>query len=218
MMTGIKKIVIFLAAGYLFSVAYTFAAGEVVFKEITLSKQPYENSVIYRFKNDIYFKFGFHKDPTDKYDSRKFIVLKKNDQKYAPIYISKGSGDSYILKPKFFSTNDFEAPLVILAEIGTEYSWGIRVFLVDPQLNVKDIGTLHVAVDPEKEFVDGPLSAVPYTSIRKKNKDIVFNFTTDVVFDPGGIKEKRISKDKIKYIYDGVSLKRIPGEPAVSPP
>lgn len=208
-MSGINKIFIFLSVGYLFGVAYTFADVEFVFKEIVLFKQSYKDSVIYKFKDNIYFKFGFHKDPKDKYNSLKFIVLKKEGNNYTPIYKSRGSGDSYILKPKYFRENGFGTPLIILAETGAEYSWGIRVFSVAPDLIVKDMGILDVAVGSENEIIDGPLSAVPYTIIRKKNNNIIFTFTKDIVFDPGGRKEKRISKDKIKYIYDGDTLRRI---------
>ena len=101
-----KKIFFILLAGYIFCVGDTFAADLYEFKEFTLDTQPYEKSLIYKFKSDIYFKFGCYNDKTGKDDGLRFIILKKDDNNYTPIYQSKGSGDSYSLKPNFFRTDN----------------------------------------------------------------------------------------------------------------
>jgi hypothetical protein len=75
---------------------------------------------------------------------------------------------------------------------------------VSPDGSAKDLGSLDVAVieDPETDTV----SVIPYTRIKFDGNRYEFTFTRDVIFDPGGLDDQAVSKDKIKYVYDGTEL------------
>jgi hypothetical protein len=117
---------------------------------------------------------------------------------------------------------------VILAENSAEYTYGTRVFIVSKTgfLNSQDIldaGDLDVGVEWKSASQDINLvSVVPHTKIIKDGDAIVFSFTQDLVMDPGGQKERKISKDKIRYIYIQGKLQAVidpsPAKVALEPP
>lgn len=176
---------------------------------IFLDTYPYQNTVIYHYKKDTYFYFGNAKSTSKDDYGPKFLILNKENGAYRTVYESKGSGDSYILKPSFYSTDIAKEPLLILAEIGTEYSWGVRLILIVQDLHVKDLGTLDVAVEPDSDFIDGPESVIPYTHIAEHNGRLAFTFTKDIIYDPGGLNERKFKKEDIRYTFNGKSLKLV---------
>lgn len=97
-----KRTLILLIVWCFSSSTNSFGGDIYLFKEITLSVQPSERSTIYKYTDNIFFEFGFQKEPYENYKSQKFILLRKTDQQYTPICKSEGSGDSYILSPKFY--------------------------------------------------------------------------------------------------------------------
>jgi hypothetical protein len=118
-------------------------------------------------------------------------------------YQSKGSGDAYNLSPNFYR-HPTNGSWMILAELGTEYSWGARAFTFKQDV-MTDIGYLNVAVGGKQ---DNPSSVLPYTIITQEDGETVFRFTKDVVTDPGGDAEF-VDKSRIRYIYDSQTLKAI---------
>lgn len=86
----------------------------------------------YQYGNNFKLLFGSYTvagEPISKHESPddlgiRLIVLDKNNNQ---VFRSKGQIDSYILRPKFYKL-DSKSPVLILAEIGTEYSWGNIVF------------------------------------------------------------------------------------------
>ena len=134
---------------------------------------------------------------------RLYLVEKIKDGKFKVLYGSRGSQDSYILRPTIHRSPDVKLPTIILAETGAEYSWGIEVFLVKGK-QVTHAGSMEVGADAK----DNPESAVPYTWIKPKGKKLVFTFTTDLVYMRGG-KFSRLKKNQIRYEYDGKELKEI---------
>jgi hypothetical protein len=200
-------------------------------KEITLEKKTVNGESLYHYQNDIFLSFDHHIEGSEKdYGSRlyqndiflsfdhhiegsekdygsRLTVFRVTNGNSNVIYYSKGSFDSYILRPSFFSTGIGQDPLLILAETGTEYSWGARVFLVSPDGSAKNPGSLGVAVidDPENDTV----SVIPHTRIKFDGKRYEFTFEKDVIFNPGGLNDHPVSRNKIKYVYDGTSLKYI---------
>jgi hypothetical protein len=119
-------------------------------------------------------------------------------------YQSKGSGDAYNLSPSFYRHPN-NGSWVILAESGTEYSWGVRVFTIN-QDRVVNVGDLNVAVGG---VLDNSSSVVPYTMVSQEGVNMVFRFTRDVVTDPGGNNTQYIAKNKIHYTYDGQVFQEI---------
>jgi len=186
-------------------------AEEKYLQEITLKKKTLNGESLYHYRMDLFLSFGSSLDETFEssemdYGSR-FSLIKITEGSTKVLYQSRGSMDSYFLRPSFFSTDINKAPLLILAETGTEYSWGARVFLVSPDGSAKNPGSLKVAVieDPENDTV----SIIPHTRINFDGKRYEFTFEKDVIFNPGGPDDHPVNRSRIKYVYDGTSLKCI---------
>lgn len=180
-------------------------------QEITLRKRTVGGEALYHFRDDIYLSVDHHIEGSEKDYGARFSVLRVTEGRSTVTYSSRGSFDSYFLRPSFFSTGVEGEALLVLAETGTEYSWGARVFKVSADGAAKDLGSLDVAVieDPENDTV----SVIPYTRIKAVGNGYEFTFTKDVIFDPGGLEDRQISKDRIKYVYDGRSLGAIRTDP-----
>jgi hypothetical protein len=208
-----NRLVILLTASILMALLVLPAAADPgtaegkFLKEIKLEKKTVKGEPLYHYRDDIFLSFDRHMEGSEKdYGSRLFVLRVTGDNTKV-IYYSKGSFDSYFLRPSFFSADIKQAPLLILAETGTEYSWGARVFLVSPDGSTRDLGSLDVAVidDPEADTV----SVIPHTRIKGDGNKYEFTFDKDVVFDPGGLDDRPVSRGQIKYIYDGISLNLI---------
>jgi hypothetical protein len=143
-------------------------------------------------------------DTTTDIGLRLFLIEKRNNDLRIK-YQSKGSGDSYNLSPTFYKSL-FDDSWIALAEMGAEYSWGIRVFLFRGD-TVLDIGTLDVGVFRQHGAADNIESAVPFTVIERSGNSIIFRFTTDVVLDPGGKNQSTVPQGGIKYVYSNGALK-----------
>jgi hypothetical protein len=141
--------------------------------------------------------------PDSKSGVRLFLIERVNGG-FKIRYQSKGEGDAYNFSPNFYH-HPSNGSWIILAELGTEYSWGAQVFIVD-QEQVVNIGHLDVAVGGAGENLS---SVVPYTIITEEGVNTVFKFTRDVIKDPGGNNEKYISKNRIRYVYDGQRFQEI---------
>jgi len=176
-------------------------------KAIKLGKMTVNGESLYHYRNDIYLSFDRHMEGSERDYGARLFVLRITGESSKVIYNSRGSFDSYFLRPSFYSTDIKQDPLLILAEVGTEYSWGARVFLVSPDGSAKDLGSLKVAVldDPENDTV----SVIPYTRIKADGNGYEFTFDRDVIFNPGGLEDHPVSRSRIKYVYDGTSLKLI---------
>ena len=159
------------------------------------------NQDIYLIKENYYISIGLYssdKEAISRFDrSPALFLIEKNNGTFITKFRSSHSGDSYFLRPFFYKTISQDDPIIILAEMGTEYTWGVRVFLVEG-INIKDIGDLNVGADTPKR---------PFMQIRKLGEQIQFGFTTDVIYDPGDRNEKSINKDNIKYIYESGKLR-----------
>lgn len=126
---------------------------------------------------------------------RRLYLVRKKDGSFEDIDRTGGAGDSYILRPNFFIG---KGKILILAEIGTEYSWGLLVYeIVGKRLIYR--GTLDAAVEG-KEDADDP---TPYAKVTYVNKGWVIAFDHDLVLDPGGRKEQRIKRKGSKPILFG---------------
>ncbi len=180
-------------------------------KEIALPKSTVDGESLYKYKADLFLSFGSSLDDSFESSERdygsRFSLVRFTEGSTKVLYQSRGSMDSYFLRPSFFSADINKTPLLILAEIGTEYSWGARVFLVSPDGSAEDLGSLDVAVieDPEADTV----SIIPHTKIKLDGSRYEFTFTRDVIFNPGGRNDHPVNRSQIKYVYDGSSLSLI---------
>jgi hypothetical protein len=136
--------------------------------------------------------------------SKRLFLIENVKGKLKVRYQSKDVGDAYNLSPNFYR-HPRDRSWLILAESGTEYSWGAEVFTIN-QDQVVNIGHLNVAVSGVGV---NPSSVVPYTIISQEGVNTVFRFTRDLVIDPGGINDIHIAKDKIHYIYDSERFQEI---------
>jgi hypothetical protein len=165
----------------------------------------------YQYDNNFKLLFGSYTvagEPISKHETpddlgNRLIVLDKNNNQ---VFRSKGQMDSYILRPKFYKL-DSKSPVLILAEIGTEYSWGNIVFSLNKN-GIKELGMIELAgINLERDDYD---NIAEYIKIAKKGNTIHFQFEADsVIVDPGGRKEKVIAANQISYIYDGHEFKCI---------
>ncbi len=196
---------VLLCSGLAFSESSIEKSKGVELRPVAMKSEIYKGDEVYLFKPGFYFSFNHYSESKNDY-GLKFIVFKVDGNDYETIYESSGSYDSYILEPTFFSQDISKKPVVVLAETGAEYSWGARVFILTQELEVQDLGGLDVAVLGEYNDFE---SVIPYTKIIEKNGIYEFLFTKDVYTNLGSADPKEYSKDKIKYIYDGKSLRLV---------
>ncbi len=142
------------------------------------------------------------KDSEKDYGLRLFLIEKIKGK---PVirFQSHGAGDSYYMKPSVFKNVKAEKPLIILAEAGAEFSYGIGVYLLS-DLQMKYIGELDVTVNED----DTPSSAVPFTKIMQKGDELIFSFTKDLLMLQNNGEYITIPKDQIRYRYIGKRLEK----------
>jgi hypothetical protein len=157
-----------------------------------------------------------HRDrDSDNFGLRLFLVEKTNGE-FKVRDRSTGSGGSYILSPTFYRNTGDES-WVILAETGSEYSWGNRVFRFKDNA-MTDVGRLNVAfkqafgkvtTNDQTNTITNEVSIAPYTVISTVNNTLVFSFTQDVEHNPGREAQKPIAKERIRYIYSNGKLQEV---------
>jgi hypothetical protein len=136
-----------------------------------------------------------NEDNENDYGIRLFVIEDNN-----LIFRSKGRMDSWYLNLTFFRSKLYNNRILILAETGDESgSYGFEVYEV-LNTKIKSIGHIGASI-LENETI---LSAAPFTDILENADGYVFTFTRDVtVQDDKTYKYKTISRQLIKYIYDG---------------
>lgn len=163
-----------------------------------------EKHTLYQLGDD-FFVYEDWREIENSNEKFLFGVIKEG-KNFRQIYQSRGEADSFYLRLSFFKTNQKTDPLIILGEIGTEYSWGIHVLLVEDHL-IKDIGYLNVGAELKFENGDTVISAVPYTKITTDGKEFRFTFTKDMIYEDSDF--YLVKKENIYYIYTDGNLKEI---------
>ncbi len=176
----------------------------------------YEPFVPIRFKENIDVK-GFNELETYKLSEEEFLLIGKKNKSYTDglrlYYLKKendrfkvkfsthGQGESYYLNPYFFQTQ--EGHRIVIAEIGTEYSWGVHVFSIQDS-GMIDVGFLNLAgTRPPENY---PASILQQMDIYQKGTQILFEFRGTVLLQPGQIEQKQRNGRKFSYIFDGKTL------------
>lgn len=166
-------------------------------RTVTLPETRADEMRIYRW--NAMFAFGVASgqrwdDPND-YGAR-LLLLGNSGAAWVTRYHSAGSADSYGIRPTFVA-NCGGHELLIFGEIGTEYSWGVRVFAYDNG-EVEDLGEIPLAVEGE---IDAE-SVIPFMRFSSNGTVVELSFTRDLIEDPGGLNERPLARTAIRYRID----------------
>lgn len=127
--------------------------------------------------------------PEGKDFGRRLVLIEKTGEGYTRLSRTPGAGDAYNLTPTFFA---WKKQVVILAEAGAEYSWGLYVYEVSGG-RLKDLGNLNVAAPGAENARD----ATPYAEVMWTRHGPRILFRSDLILDPGGRKERRITRKTV---------------------
>ena len=127
-----------------------------------------------------------HRGRTDF--GRRFFLVHDEGETFRTVYRGKGMSDSYILRPAFYTGDD---KVLILAEVGTEYSWGLVAYELVGS-TIEYLGPLNVAAWSGEDFVN-PLARSKVTSGKE---GFQVQFYSDLTMDPGGTYQWTLPKLK----------------------
>jgi hypothetical protein len=137
----------------------------------------------------------------------RFILLRSEGDDLVELFYGRGAFDSYILDPYFYIG---EKKILILAETGTEYTWGFEAYEFDIEgKTISYLDRLPVARVDESEDSWGELiNPLDRAQVSMENGRYTIAFTTDIVLDPGGMEERLIESHggQIVFHYDGKSF------------
>lgn len=137
---------------------------------------------------------------------RRLYLVRKGQGGYEVIDRTGGAADSYILEPVFFTGR---GKMLILAEIGTEYCWGLLVYEI-ARKRLTFLGPLDATVEGEVDAAD----PTPFASVKYANGRWRVEFAHDLVLDAGGLKEKTIKrkgKQPIVFEHNGQQFAPLAG-------
>lgn len=180
---------------------------------------PYESYVPIKFKKNIDVN-GFEELETYKLSNEEFVLigekklsytkglrlyyLKKIEERFRVQFSTHGQGESYYFKPYFYATE--AGHRLVIAEIGTEYSWGVHVYSIQ-DTGMIDVGFLNLAgTRPPENY---PASILDQMDVFQRDKDIIFEFRGNILLQPGQIEQKQRNGRKFYYIFDGKSLELV---------
>jgi len=127
----------------------------------------------------------------------RFSLVRKEGDSHKQLFRGRGAGDSYNLDPYFYSAED---RVLIIAESGTEYSWGLSAYeFRDGKL--KHQGYLQVARWSGENYVD----PIDRAAVFLRDGRYVVEFATNLRLNPGGLHPWWLVrvKEKITFVQDG---------------
>ena len=136
-----------------------------------------------------------HKGVTDF--GLRFFLVKKEGDSYRQLFRGRGAGDSYNLDPYFYTAED---RVLIIAESGTEYSWGLSAYEFRSG-KLKALGYIDVARWSSENYVD-PLDRA---TVFLQGGRYIVEFASNLRLNPGGLHPWWLVrvKDKITFVQDG---------------
>jgi hypothetical protein len=144
------------------------------------------------------FLFGWTEDTAR---GPKMLVLNKLGK---VIFSTSGRRDSYIFRPTFFRTPEEKDPVIMIAESGTDYSWGNTLFSISKDQEITYIGEMDVAANSSAN----PTSIAPYIHPVIDGDMIQFNFLTEkLVLNPGTHQQMVLNGTDISFLYKERRLK-----------
>lgn len=145
-----------------------------------------------------YVVSSYDRNGTDSDYGRRLYLVRKGKDGFEDIDRTSGAADSYVLKPVFFTGR---GKVLILAEIGTEYSWGLMVYAIAHK-RLTFLGSLDASVEREGNAED----PTPFATVKYANGRWRVEFSHDLVLDAGGLTERTIrqkGKRPIVFEHDG---------------
>lgn len=120
------------------------------------------------------------RQPEDSKDlgGLRLILVEKDGPRISVLGESSGSADSYILKPVVFTGS---GRTIVLAEMGTEYSWGLRVFEVAGR-ELRDLGSIDAGVIGASGQEEDP---TPFARVTIEGGKVVVTFDSDLSIGTG---------------------------------
>lgn len=125
---------------------------------------------------------------------RRFFLLDGAGGDLRPTFAGRGANDSYILDPTIFSTG---GKRLILAETGTEYSWGLWAFDLRGSTLV-DMGSIPVAYWDGESLVN-PLGRARVIAGRGGYR---VEFRADLEMNPGGVHPWRLVRRGEAIVFE----------------
>jgi hypothetical protein len=114
------------------------------------------------------------------------ILLEKRLDGFVELARTRGAADSYSLRPVVFTGG---GRTLVLAEMATEYSWGVQVVEVAGK-TLRQLGGIDAGVEGEM----GEEDPTPFARVRVEGGRFVITFDTDLVLgtgDPNAPRAKR---------------------------
>lgn len=146
------------------------------------------------------------KNKSQNDDGLKLYLIEKTKDIDKPVirYQSKCAEDSYYMHLSVFKKVNTDNDLIILAETGAEFSYGIGVYWLQ-NMQMTYVGELDVTVDEDNT----PSSAVAFTKIFQYDDQLIFTFTKDVLILQNNGDYKKINKNRLRYQYKAGKLEKI---------
>lgn len=134
-----------------------------------------------------------------------FVQYNTSTKKVKFNAIKEGGSEDFIV-PYFFKTNDPLDPILMLCNVGADYTYGVRVYKMDNN-KIHEIGQMNIAADTDP--YENSTDPVPFTTIITNGDSITFSFTKPIAIDFQGENEKAYKAGQLKYIYkDNKFIKR----------
>jgi len=143
------------------------------------------------------------KDTSDDYGLR-LIVVATIDGKKTLVFISNGARDAYSGKISVMQEPVGKDVQLVIIDYSAEYSYGLKLYLKSGG-KIVSIGNVNAVLKNDGEAI----SALPYATIRRHGRDINITFSKKVWLPDANGRYKKYAAGKLKYIYDGSSLKLV---------
>lgn len=162
----------------------------------------FEELETYKLSDEEFLLIGEKKNSYTK--GLRLYYLKKIEERFRVLFSTHGQGVSYYFNPYFYQTD--AGHRLVIAEIGTEYSWGVHVYAIKDS-GMIDMGFLNLAgTHPPENY---PASILEQMNIYQRDSDTLFEFNGPVLMQPGQIEQKQRNGRKFYYIFDGKSLELV---------
>jgi len=171
-------------------------------QELRLPRTPTADGATYALAEGVQLVFGHDGalDTESDYGQRAMLYTSGRGV-VRRTYYSAGAGDSYAMQPTFFG-HCGPHELLILADIGTEYSWGFRVFAYDGR-HLRDLGEIPIAVKGDIDLE----SPIPFVKLTPHDQMIELTFTMDVFKDPGERSQHALAAKDVRYEIGAASVR-----------
>jgi len=122
-------------------------------------------------------------------------IIQYDILKNVMIYKDFCKGDESFFKPHLFKIDGKNDPVLLLCNVGADYSWGVLIYSIKND-KIKKIGYIDVSLKADENEYDDP---VPYAKITRYGKTSTISFTREVATDWQNDNMKLYDPGKITY-------------------